>query len=78
MIIKNIKPQDDYKLKITTDNGRIGIFDVKPYLEFDAFAELKKQEEFNKVINGGYFVEWDCGADLSADTVEAHLTAIKN
>ncbi len=78
MIIKNIKPQDDYKLKITTDNGRIGIFDVKPYLEFDAFAELKKQEEFNKVINGGYFVEWDCGADLSADAVEAHLTAIKN
>ena len=78
MIIKNIKPQDDYKLKIITDNGRIGIFDVKPYLEFDAFAELKKQEEFNKVINGGYFVEWDCGADLSADTVEAYLTVIEN
>ncbi|WP_280938426.1 hypothetical protein [Thioflexithrix psekupsensis] len=20
----------------------------------------------------GYFVEWECGADLSADTIEAH------
>jgi hypothetical protein len=27
---------------------------------------------FMKVSNGGYFVEWDCGADLSADTIEAH------
>jgi hypothetical protein len=24
-----------------------------------------------KVSNGGYFIEWDCGADLSADTIEA-------
>jgi len=24
-----------------------------------------------KVINGGYFTEWECGADLSADTIEA-------
>jgi len=27
--------------------------------------------EFLKVSGGGYFVEWDCGADLSADTIEA-------
>ena len=23
------------------------------------------------ISNGGYFVEWECGADLSADTLEA-------
>lgn len=27
--------------------------------------------EFTKITNRGYFVEWDCGADLSADTIEA-------
>lgn len=29
-------------------------------------------------MNGGYFVEWDCGADLSADTIEAHLQFYDN
>jgi hypothetical protein len=51
----------------------VGGFNVAPYLEFEAFAELKDVEEFNKISNGGYFIEWECGADLSADTIEAHL-----
>jgi hypothetical protein len=32
--------------------------------------------EFQKVSNGGYFVEWDSGADLSADTIEARWQLI--
>lgn len=27
---------------------------------------------FPKIHNGKYFIEWACGADLSADTIEAH------
>ena len=76
MRIAEVKPSKNYTLQIISEDGRTGIFDVKPYLEFEAFTELKKQEAFSKIINGGYFVEWDCGADLSADTVEAHLTTI--
>jgi hypothetical protein len=30
-----------------------------------------------KITNGGYFVEWECGADLSADTIEAKMTEFK-
>ena len=73
MIIKDIVPQSDYSLKITSEDGRSGFFDVTPYLELEAFLELKNINSFNQVSNGGYFVEWDCGADLSADTIEAHL-----
>ena len=73
MRIINVKPNSDKTLQITLENGNTGIFDVNPYLELEAFIDLKKQEAFQKVINGGYFVEWDCGADLSADTIEAHL-----
>ena len=25
-----------------------------------------------QISNGRYFIEWSCGADLSADTIEAH------
>jgi hypothetical protein len=24
-----------------------------------------------RIRNGGYYIEWECGADLSADTIEA-------
>jgi len=34
---------------------------------------LCSNNNFLKIVNGKYFVEWDCGADLSADTIEAHL-----
>jgi len=73
MIIKDVKPIGDYLLEVTTDDGRTGTFDVRPYLELEAFAALVKEEAFAKIMNGGYYIEWDCGADLSADTVEAHL-----
>jgi hypothetical protein len=73
MRIAKIKPNQDYTIHIVTEDGKTGIFDVSPYLELESFTELKKQDAFQKVINGRYFIEWDCGADLSADTIEAHL-----
>jgi hypothetical protein len=72
MRIKEIRPQPNWVLSVVADDGRIGAFDVSPYLEYEAFEALRDPAEFTKVSNGGYFVEWDCGADLSADTIEAH------
>ncbi|MEI8345844.1 MAG: DUF2442 domain-containing protein [Pseudomonadota bacterium] len=73
MRISQVKPLKDYFLLITTDDGRTGKFDLKPYLHYEAFETLNDVVEFNKIINGSYYVEWECGADLSADTIEAHL-----
>ena len=74
MRIKTIKPESNWRLKIDTEDGYQGYFNVKPYLEFEAFQKLKDINEFNKVINGKYYIEWECGADLSADTIEALLS----
>jgi hypothetical protein len=71
MRIVEIKPQPDWKLSVVADDGRIGSFDVRPYLEYEAFENLRDPARFTKVSNGGYFIEWDCGPDLSADTIEA-------
>ena len=71
MRIAELQAQPNWLLSIVADDGRIGHFDVSPYLEYEAFNRLRDQNEFYKVFNGGYFVEWDCGADLSADTIEA-------
>lgn len=71
MKIMELHPQPNCILSIVADDGRVGRFDVSPYLEYEAFETLRDEREFMKVANGGYFVEWDCGADLSADTIEA-------
>jgi hypothetical protein len=71
MRLAEIHPQLDWVLSIVAEDGRVGRFDVTPYLEYEAFEELRNPDEFMKVVNGGYFVEWECGADLSADTIEA-------
>lgn len=73
MRIKELTPKPDWTLSIVSDDCREGIFNVAPYLEYEAFVDLKNTDEFMKVINGGYFVEWECGADLSADTLEARM-----
>ena len=76
MKIAEVRPQPNYVLSIVADDGRVGSFDVSPYLQYEAFEDLRDQSEFMKVSNGGYFVEWDCGADLSADTIEARLQIV--
>ena len=78
MRIAELKVQANRILAVVAEDGRIGYFDVGPYLQDEAFAALQNQSEFAKVINGGYFIEWDCGADLSADTIEARWRIVGN
>ena len=78
MKITKVTPNSNYTLQILAEDGRIGTFDVAPYFQYEAFVDLKNQHEFMRVLNGGYFIEWDCGADLSAGTIEARWTILKN
>jgi hypothetical protein len=71
MRIVEVIPERDAVLCVRAEDGRVGRFDVAPYLDLDAFMALRNAVEFQRVGHGGYFVEWACGADLSADTIEA-------
>lgn len=71
MNIAEIIPKDNYMLYIKAEDGMTGLFDVKPYLDSDIFTPLKEKGEFERIHNGKYFIEWDCGADLSVDTIQA-------
>ena len=71
MRLLNVTPRIDGILYIEADDGRRGIFDVGSYLSGPVFQALRDWDEFKEVENGGYFVTWRCGADLSADTIEA-------
>jgi hypothetical protein len=74
MTLRQVMPLDDHLLYIETSQGAEGVFDVKPLLAAEAFAPLQDSAEFAAVHNGGYFVEWPCGADLSADTITARMS----
>ncbi len=71
MRIANIVPHEGYVLFVTAEDGQTGLFDVTPYLGSEVFAPLKDKNEFQRIFNGRYFIAWDCGADLSADTIAA-------
>jgi hypothetical protein len=78
MRISEVTAHPNWALTVVSTDGRVGEFDVTPYLQLEAFAALQTVSEFMKVSNGGYFVEWDCGADLSADSIEAHWKVTSN
>ena len=78
MRIAELKIQPNWILTVVAEDGRVGQFDVGPYLQDEAFESLQNQSEFAKVINGSYFIEWECGADLSADTIEARWCIVGN
>ena len=76
MNIAEVVPKSDHMLLVRADDGQQGLFDVTPYLECEAFSPLKDSSQFERVHNGKYFIEWEYGADLSADTIEARWTPV--
>ena len=39
--VKFVKPLPDYRIYVEIMDGRKGVFDLKPYLNFGVFQELK-------------------------------------
>ena len=70
MKIAQVTPKENGLLHIIAEDGRNGVFDVRLYLDSEAFRPLQDWHEFSCIINSSYFIEWKCGADLSADTIE--------
>jgi hypothetical protein len=74
-----VKPLDNYILEVEFENNCIKLFDFSLYLSYPVFKILKDINNFNKVVNKGYFIEWETfELDLSADTLwhegkEVHL-----
>ena len=73
--VLQVKPLDNYSLKIKLSNGKSGIFDVSPYLEKGIFKELKDKEYFKKVKPLFCGISWPNNQDFSADTLEFLMTA---
>jgi len=67
--VKEVKPNPDFTLIITFTNGKVKIFDMKPYLEIGIFRELKDPSLFNSVKPFLGSIQWKNGQDLCPDTL---------
>jgi hypothetical protein len=67
--VLNVKPEENYMLLITFQNGEIKTFDVKPYLGIGIFKELQDPGIFNSVKPFLGSVQWSNGVDLCPDTL---------
>ncbi|RPI17328.1 MAG: DUF2442 domain-containing protein [Ignavibacteriae bacterium] len=67
--VERVKPEKNYTLIITFNNGEVKSFDVKPYLDIGIFKELKDLALFNSVRTCLGSIQWKNGQDLCPDTL---------
>ncbi|MDE0205074.1 MAG: DUF2442 domain-containing protein [Candidatus Tectomicrobia bacterium] len=67
--VKQVRPLENFQLKLTFENGEQRVFDARPYLEKGVFVRLQDRAAFRaaRVVAGS--VEWPGDLDLSYDTL---------
>jgi hypothetical protein len=72
--VKYVRPLPDYRIYVEIEDGRKGIFDMKPYLEKSAFFnELKDIYYFNQVNIVFGAVTWPNEQDIAPETLIAEM-----
>jgi hypothetical protein len=67
--VVDVKANDDYSLSLKFSDGSLRRFDVKPYLDFGVFQELKNLEYFKLARVALGAVQWPNEQDISPDTL---------
>ncbi len=69
LAVKKVKPQHNYSLSLTFENGETKIFDMKPYLDLGVFKELKDKYLFNTVRVCFDSIAWANEADFDPEAL---------
>lgn len=64
-----VMANDDYTLDLRFSDGSVKRFDVKPYLKYEVFKELKDLSYFKQVRLAFGTVQWPHEQDISPDTL---------
>jgi hypothetical protein len=71
--IKTVRPLNDYQIFVELEDGRKGIFDLKPYLNHGVFRELQDKSYFSQVDIVFGAVTWPHEQDIAPETLVAGL-----
>ena len=67
--VKKVVAVPDYKLRLTFSDGKVRIFDVKPFLDKGIFRDLRDESLFKSVRIWHGTVQWSGGQDMCPDTL---------
>ena len=73
---KSVKPLPDYRIYVEIEDGRKGIFDMKPYLDRGIFRELRNVHYFNQVGILFGAVTWPNEQDIAPETLIAEMLPV--
>ncbi|TAJ93347.1 MAG: DUF2442 domain-containing protein [Gammaproteobacteria bacterium] len=71
--VKTVRPLDDYRIFVELEDGREGVFDLKPYLNHGVFRELQDRDYFTQVSVSLGAVTWPHDQDIAPETLVAGL-----
>lgn len=74
--VTTVKPLPDYRLYVELEDGRKGIFDMKPYLDIGVFRELRDVVYFNRVGILYGAITWPHEQDIAPETLLAEMQPI--
>jgi hypothetical protein len=75
--VKFVKPLPDYRIYVEIEDGRKGIFDLKPYLDLGVFRELRNVHYFNQVGIVFGAVTWRNEQDIAPETLLAEMLPVE-
>ncbi len=67
--VQSVHPHKNHTLSLEFSDKKIGVFDLKPYLEVGIFQELKDEKKFQTARVSFGTVEWENGADFDPESL---------
>jgi len=74
--VKAVRPLGDYEIYVELEDGRKGVFDLKPYLNHGVFRELQDRNYFSRVDIMFGAVTWPHEQDIAPETLVAGLKPV--
>jgi len=68
--VRAVEPLEEFKARITFDNGTVRVVDLEPYLFGPVFEPIRKDPGvFRAMKVAGNTIAWDNGADIDPDVL---------
>ena len=74
--VRTVKPLANYRIYVEIQDGRKGIFDLRPYLDHGIFRELRDVHYFNRVDVLLGAVTWPHEQDIAPETLVAEMVPL--
>ena len=68
-----VKAIEEYKIKVTFDDGVSGVIDLSEIVQKGIFRQLKDKNAFQNVYTDGIAIAWSDELEIDADNIYAEI-----